>query len=127
MEAGGVWTIDRDAAAKVLTHFYPQTETCDFARDTAEDGPHRHRILDLHLAARAIRAGADSVLARLEGRARIKHTFYPDRDDDNVAEVAVAGYLEIDPQAKRVRKLRLLSETARYGRFGFKVAVREAE
>jgi hypothetical protein len=119
---GESWTIDPAAAGRLLTHFYPQTETCDFARDALEDGPHRHRIQSLSLAARKLADHAGQALIRLDGAVRIKHTFYPDRDDDNVAIAEVVGYLRCDEATRRVSTLRLVTRSGTYGNYGYSVA-----
>jgi hypothetical protein len=123
-EPGAGWEVPREAAARLLTYFYPQTETCDFARDVAEDGPHKHRIEQLKLTARVLSVRGDRVRARLDGTLKLKHTFYPGRDDNNRAEATVAGYLDFDRATGRVLGLRLVTERATYGRFGFTVALR---
>jgi hypothetical protein len=123
-DAGATWEIDRQAAARLLTYFYPQTETCNCALDAVEGGPHQHRIEQLALKGRVVSVQGETVLARLEGGVKIKHTFYPKRDDDNRAEATVLGYVEFDRGKKEVRSLRLVTEKATYGRFGFGVAVR---
>jgi hypothetical protein len=121
---GTRWEVPREAAARLLTYFYPQTETCDFAKDVAQDGPHKHRIEQLKMAARVLLVEGDRVRARLDGTLKLKHTFYPGRDDNNRAEATVAGYLDFDRGTGRVVALRLVTERATYGRFGFTVALR---
>src|SRR5205823_3397200 len=112
------------AAARLLTYFYPQTETCNYADDAIDGGPHKHRIEDLKLTARVESVEGDRVRARLGGTLRLKHTFYPGRDDDNRVNATVAGYFDFDRATGRVRGLRLVTERATYGRFGFGVALR---
>jgi hypothetical protein len=121
---GATWEIPREAAARLLTYFYPQVETCDFARDAVEGGPHRHRIERLKLTGRVLSVKGERVRARLEGTVKLKHTFYPGRDDENRAEATVAGYLDLDRATGRVLGLRLVSERATYSRFGFSVGLR---
>ena len=62
--------------------------------------------------------------ARLAGRLRMKHDFYPHRPDDNWVEADVVGTLEFEPATGRVRRLLLTTDGATYGRGGLDVAVR---
>src|SRR5262249_34987792 len=84
----------------------------------------KHRIEHLKLTARVLSVKGDRVRARLDGTLKLKHTFYPGRDDNNRAEATVAGYLDFDRTTGRVLGLRLITERATYGRFGFTVALR---
>lgn len=127
VKPGDAISLDKDVVAKVLTYFYPQTETCNASHDVSEKGSHRHRIEQLALAGKVVSVEGSKVRVRIDGRQRLKHTFYPGRDDDNVAAATVVGYLDFDRATKKVSALRLVTETATYGRFGFTVAVQPAE
>jgi hypothetical protein len=120
---GQTWAVPRDAASLVLTYFFPQTEVCNFARLVEEGGPYHHRILDLELTARALSVNGDTVRARLDGRVRIKHRFYPGRDDQNEADARVVGYLEFDAEKATVKTLRLATSQGRYAGQNYRVAV----
>ena len=112
---GQTWAIDRDAAALVLTHFYPQTENNDVSTN---------RIDHLTLTAKVISADNGVVRVRLDGRLTMKHPFYPRRDDSNLVEATVVGVLDVDANTRQVRVFRLVTAKAAYGREGFDVAVR---
>jgi hypothetical protein len=122
-KVGATWAMDKAAAAKVLTHFYPQTETCDFEKDAVEDGGHHHKIEELSLNATVIAAADGKARVRLEGTVKIKHTFYPKRDDENRVNATLVGYAEVDMAAKKVTALRLVTDQATYGKSKFAVAV----
>jgi hypothetical protein len=122
-KVGGTWTIDAKVAAKVLTHFYPQTETCDHAGDTAADGPHRHRIVRQALSAEIVSLADGVARLRIAGDVRIKHTFYPSRDDDLHAVSRVMGYADVELSTGRLKQFRLATAEGRYGRYGFSAAV----
>jgi hypothetical protein len=121
---GASWDVDREVSARILTHFYPQTETCHLAADTAADGPHKHRIERQELKATVLSADKDRIRVKLIGSVKLKHTFYPNRDDDNIATATVVGYLDADPAGTKPPALRLVTEEGQYGRFGFSVAAR---
>lgn len=122
-EPGAKWPIDEDVAAKILTHFYPQTETCHHAKDTLADGGHRHRIVRQSLAGEVIAVRDGIARIRLAGVVRLKHTFYPNKDDDNHAEAAIVGYADVDAKTGAVRVLELATHKGTYGKRGFAAAV----
>jgi hypothetical protein len=122
-EASKAWDIDASTATKILTHFYPQVETCDYARETTADSPHRHRVEQVALRGKIVSNEGGRARARLDGSIRFKHTFYPGRDDNNFATSTVVGYLDFDVKTRALATLRLVTTTATYGKEGFSVAV----
>lgn len=124
---GTAWEIDPAVAARVLTHFYPQTETCNFAQDAVEGGPHRHHLDTVALKATVLPAEQGRTRVRLDGRVKLKHSFYPGRDDDLHAEATVVGYLDVDPARQQVLTLRLVTAQATYGKRQFTVTVTSPE
>lgn len=99
------WELDKEEAAAVLNHFYPPTENTDVAKNRIDK-----QIL--HARVESIEKG--TVLARLEGRLLMKHPFYH-KDDNNVVEADLIGYLEFDANKQAIRSLRLVTDSARYG------------
>src|SRR5262249_55054390 len=112
--AGTTWEPDREVAARVLTHFYPSTENNDVAKN---------RIEEQALTATVVSVRDGVARARLEGRLRMKHPFYH-KDDDNVVEATVVGFVDFEEGKDGVRSLRLVTDKATYGRTTFGVAVR---
>ena len=55
------------------------------------------------------------------------HRFYPCREDGNIVDATVVGYLDFEPATRRVRRLRLVTDRASYGRGTLDVAVRSLE
>src|SRR5262249_3109266 len=106
-------------SADLLFH---QTEVCTFAQLTAADGPYRHRIEQQELTAKVMAITGSLVRVRLNGSVRIKHRFYPGRDDQNVAQASVVGYMEIDAAKKTFRSIRLVTDHARYSGQPYSVA-----
>jgi hypothetical protein len=111
---GMAWDVDREVAARVLRHFYPSTENNDVSRN---------RIDRQELKATVVSVRDGVVRARLDGRLRMKHTFYY-RDDDNFVEARLLGFLDIDAATGRVVNWQLITTEATYGRTRFGVAVR---
>lgn len=122
-KANETYTISDKEAARVLTCFFPQTEICTFAKMMDPDGPYKHRIDKIALHGKVLGVKNGKLQVRLDGSVKIKHTFYPDRDDKNYAESTLVGVLEVDQKSGRVTRLALATTQGRYGSYGFSVAV----
>jgi hypothetical protein len=114
-EEGTSWDVDKEAATKLLTYFYPQTENNDVAKN---------RIDDVALKATVLSVKEGVVRARLDGRLKMKHTFYPHKPDDNMVEASVVGYIDVAADKQRIRTLRLVTDKATYAGEKFDVAAR---
>jgi hypothetical protein len=110
---GASWDPDRDTVAQVLTRFYPTTENNDLTSN---------RIDEQALKGTVVSRKDGVVRARLEGVLKMKHTFYPRKEDSNMVEATLVGYVEFQQDRSRVLALRLVTDTATYGgpqqRFG---------
>jgi hypothetical protein len=117
LQAGASWNLDKDTAAQILTRFYPTTENNDLSSNRIDE-------LALRGTVTSIKDGV--VRARLEGALKMKHTFYPRREDKNMVEATLLGYVEFQQDGSRIRALRLVTDTATYGgpRQHFGAAVR---
>lgn len=113
VEPGSAWDLDHDAAARVLTHFYPSTENNDLRKN---------RIDQLALRATVLSVQDGVARARLDGSLKMKHPFYH-KDDDNVVEATVVGMLDFEPATRQIRSLQLATDRATYGRTHFGVVV----
>ena len=116
-EVGSSWEVEPEVAARLLRYFYPATENND---------PAKNRIERLSLKATIVsmtggRAGI--ARARIEGSLKMKHSFYH-RDDDNVVEATVVGFMDFEPGKRRIRSLRMVTDKATYNGGTFGVAVR---
>jgi hypothetical protein len=115
--AGATWDVREDVATAILTHFYPQTENNDVST-------HRFARRRLHGTIESVKDGVAH--ARIEGRVKMTHCFYPGREDDNMVDAPVVGYLDFEPATRRVLRLRLVTEGATYGKGMLDVAVRSS-
>jgi hypothetical protein len=115
---GTAWEPDREVMARLLTHFYPPTENTDVRKN---------RIDEQALKATVLAVGDGVARARVEGRLRMKHSFYH-RDTDEFVEAPLVGILEFAADGSAVRSFRLVTDRATYGgdkvRQNFGVAVR---
>jgi hypothetical protein len=115
--AGERWQIEPKLAARLLTHVYPVTENNDVSQN---------KILGQSLAGRVLSVDGDRVLARLDGRLKMRHNFYY-KDDGNTVEATLAGYVEFRAgERPQIRTLKLATVKASYGGGEFGVAVRTA-
>jgi hypothetical protein len=112
---GESWTIAPDISAELLTHFYPQTENNDVATN---------RLDRQSLRATVVSASGERIHARLEGELRMKHAFYPGKEDDSFVDATLVGDLDFDPRTRQVLGLRLLTDNATYGRHAFTAGLR---
>lgn len=113
---GDSWDVDRDVAGKILTYFYPQTENNDISKN---------RIERQELKATIVLVAGHKATARLQGSLRMKHTFYPHREDDNFVDATFVGFLVFDPTTRKIRSLRLATEHAIYGTTKFDAVASE--
>jgi hypothetical protein len=128
LKAGRSWTVDREVAGRVLTHFFPQTETTTPREDVllSAKGPHLHRLEKHALKATVLSAGKKGVRVRLDGRFKLHHKWTHKTKDGphNYAEGAVVGYVDLEASSKTVKALRLVTHEAKYGKTPLGVAVR---
>jgi hypothetical protein len=112
---GSSWYVDMAVAARLLSRLYPLTG--NFGSSDA------NRIDEASLSAKVIAGRRATAWIRLEGRVRLGHTFFSNKDERPV-DATVSGYLEYDRQQKKVRVFRLVTEQAAYGKEKFGVAIR---
>jgi hypothetical protein len=118
VHVGTSWSWDRDVAARLLTHFYPPTENNDVGKNRLDEQ-------DLKATVVSVRDGM--ARARVEGRLKMKHSFYH-KDTEEMVEADAIGFVDFDADRGKVRSLRLVTDRATYGAAGarqqFGVAVR---
>src|SRR4029077_8143656 len=106
LEVGDRWTIDKEVASQLLTHFYPTTENNDLSTN---------RIDQQSLKGKVVSVKDGIVHARIDGSLKMKHAFYPGRDDQNFVSATIVGYVDFDQDKPRIRTLRLVTDHATYG------------
>ncbi len=113
VRAGDSWQLDQKESAKLLTYFYPATENNDVVKN---------RIEQQSLKATVISVKDGVARARLDGRLKMKHSFYH-KEDGNVVEAKLIGLLDFEPDKQTIRSLRLVTDGATYGGGTFAVAL----
>lgn len=110
---GSTWEIAPDAATKVLTHFYPQTENNDVRKN---------KIERLALKATLVSTNDGPARARLDGRLRMRHPFYH-KDTPDYVDATIVGYVEFEAGAQGIKQLKLATTQATYQNRPFEVGV----
>jgi hypothetical protein len=116
---GTAWEPDRDVLARLLTHFYPPTENTDVRKN---------RLDEQEVKATAVSVEAGVARARVEGRLKMKHSFYHKLTDEFV-EASLVGFVDFAVDRSKAPSVRLVTDRATYGGEGnarqpFGVAVR---
>jgi hypothetical protein len=114
LRPGQTWNPDAGLVARTFLHVYPVTENNDVKKNT---------ITEQALTATVMSVSNGIARARLDGRLRMKHWFYH-KEDGNVVDANLVGYIEFEIARPRIRALRLATETATYGGGTFGVAIR---
>lgn len=126
-KAGTTWDVDRDVAASILTHFYPQTEVCTAKDDKllSATSNYQHRIDEQSLKAKVLSVQDGVVRVRLDGFVKLHHNFYPGRPDPTaLAQANVLGFFDYDTAKKKIATLRLVSDGGKYANTTMGIAVR---
>ncbi|OAI46383.1 hypothetical protein AYO44_02130 [Planctomycetaceae bacterium SCGC AG-212-F19] len=120
------YPLDRDAAAVLLTRFFPQTEVCTAKPEhlLAADGKYRHRLEQHELRGTVLSVQDGTARVRLDGSLKLYHKFYPGHEDQNMVNATVVGYLDFDMAKKKVTALRLVTDQATYVKTPIGVALR---
>jgi hypothetical protein len=103
---GASWDLDKETVAQILNRFYPTTENNDLSSN---------RIDEQALKGTVVSDKDGVVRARLEGTLKMKHAFYPRREDKNAVEATLLGYVEFQRDKPQIRALNLVTDPATYG------------
>jgi hypothetical protein len=114
---GTTWTLDREVATKLLTHFYPATENNDVSKNKFERQS---------LKATVVSINEGVARARLEGDMKMEHWFYH-KPDGKFVEATVVGFVDFHPAKKEIGSLRLVTDEATYGGGKFAIGLRSLE
>lgn len=112
---GSSWTVESRVADILLMWFYPQVE------DPSQLNRSTIVYSHLHMTVTTIQNGA--ARARIEGRLKLSHPFYPNRLDDFVSAQLI-GFMDFVPREGRIQRLRLITKEATYKDYPLDVALR---
>jgi hypothetical protein len=114
--AGLAWQLDPTLTRKLLARFYPQTE------ETSNQDRNRIDEASLRLTVTAMSAGL--ARARIDGRLRMKHAFYPGKDSEDDVDATLLGFLDFDSLNRHIQRLRIITDRATYKNEAVGVALR---
>jgi len=114
VKPGTTWNMDREATVRIVNYFYPSTENNDIRKNSIEEQSMQATVV-------SIKDGVARV--RMDGHLKMKHPFYH-KEDANVVDASILGYLDYEPETRKILSFRLVTEKATYGQRHFGIAVR---
>src|SRR5438132_1417450 len=97
---GDSWDVDKKLASQLLTRFYPTTENNDLSAN---------RIDQQSLQGKVVSVKDGIFHARIDGSLKMKHAFYPGREDQNFVSATIVGYVDFEQDKTRIHTLRLIT------------------
>ncbi|HET6382415.1 MAG TPA: hypothetical protein VFJ58_03405 [Armatimonadota bacterium] len=111
---GESWNPDPSIARTLLVYFYPQTENNVLSSNQILAETLRETLISM-------KGGRSEV--RLDGSLKMKHSFYPGREDNKVVNASFVGYLTTASKPNRIISLEIATTDAAYDGQGFGVGV----
>jgi hypothetical protein len=106
IQAKGSWQIPAPIATKLAEWIYPQTE------ETKRTNRSRVDIADFRLT--MVTMNSSLARARIDGKTRIRHSFYPGKPSEDFASSELLGFVDFNMEARRVQRLRMFARKADY-------------
>lgn len=100
------WTIPAVVAAKLAEWVYPQTE------ETRKANRSKVELADFRLMIVTLKGSLSR--ARIEGKVRLIHSFYPGRPSADYATSDLVGFADFDLSRREVQRLRIVTQKAQY-------------
>jgi len=104
------WTIPKPVAVKLAEWVYPQNEE--------RTGINRSRVEQADFRVTAVTVQGTMVRARIQGKIRLWHSFYPSaQNEQNSQDFAISdltGYMDFDSAQRRVQRLRIVTSKGEY-------------
>ena len=112
---GATWDLDPSSSAKFLVHFYPSSPNWDISQNRIDTQTLKATVVSLKEGVARI---------RVEGDLRMKHHFLSIKDDSRFVEAGVVGFIDFEPESRKIRSVRLVTDKATYAGGDFGVALR---
>ncbi len=100
------WDVPLPVAVKLVEWIYPQNEEVELQNRSRVD------IALLHLTVTSLREGIGR--ARIDGKVRLRHSFYPGKPSEDYANSKLLGYMDFDLTQGLVQRLRMVTTEATY-------------
>ena len=105
------WTIPRPVAAKLAEWVYPQNEE--------KTGINRSRVEQADFKVTAVTIEGPLARAKIEGKVRLWHSFYPNGQSPDFATSDLIGYMDFNTADRRIQRLRIVTKKADYNETPF--------
>lgn len=100
------WQIPAPVATKLAQWIYPQTEEVHTTNRNRVD------LADFRLTLTTVEGSL--ARARIEGRTRLQHSFYPGKPTDDLATSELTGFADLDLASRQVQRLRIVTRKGDY-------------
>jgi hypothetical protein len=109
------WEVPRPVAQKLAEWVYPQNEEKTQAnRSRVDVAVFRMTVVTLE---------GSLARARIDGKVRLKHTFYPGGQSEDYADSELLGFVDFDVAQRSVQRLRMVTTKATYGGTAFRTSL----
>jgi hypothetical protein len=109
------WTIPQPVALKLAEWVYPQNEE--------KTGKNRSRVDVADFRLTAVTVEGRLVRARIDGKIKLWHGFYPGamnpQNEKDIAASELIGYIDFDVAQRRIQRLRIVTEKGTYPNTAF--------
>jgi hypothetical protein len=102
-------------ALKLAEWVYPQNEEKTQANRSRVD------VAAFRMTVLALEGGL--ARARIDGKVRLKHTFYPGGQSEDFADSELLGFVDFDVAQRTVQRLRMATTKATYGGTDFRASL----
>jgi hypothetical protein len=100
------WTVPQAVASRLAEWVYPQNEE--------RTGKNRSRVDAAVFSMTAVTVQSNLVRARIQGKIRLMHSFYPGGASQDFAISELNGYMDFDTAQHRIQRLRIVTTKADY-------------
>jgi hypothetical protein len=100
------WTVPAPVAVKLAEWVYPQNEE--------KTGVNRSKVEQADFRLTAVTVEGSLARARIEGKVRLLHTFYPNGQSADYAVSDLTGYMDFDFAERRIQRLRIVTNKGEY-------------
>ena len=109
------WEVPRPVALKLAEWVYPQNEEKTQANRSRVD------VAAFRMTVVAVEGGL--ARARIDGKVRLNHTFYPGTQNEDYADSEILGFVDFDVAQRSVQRLRMVTTKANYEGIGFRASM----
>ena len=109
------WEVPRPVAVKMAEWIYPQNE------EKTQVNRSRVDVASFRMTVVTVENGL--ARARIDGKVRLKHTFYPGGNAEDFADSELLGFVDFDMSKRTIQRLRLATNKAIYAGIEFRASL----